>query len=312
MPGRGPVGSETWSSATPSTASTPRSRRIGRDPGLEDGGPSEEGRPRSLIMDVCGAYLRPTGNWTPVSALVRLMASLGVGEQAVRSALSRLVRRDLLEPETRDGTRGYRLTDVALPRLDEADRRIFSHEGPARLADGWVLVSFSLPEYERDLRHALRSRLAWLGFGNLSGGLWMAPGRVEPQLRASVEAMGLQKYVSVFAAHHLGFSDLPALVDRCWDLEQLRIMYADFLERTEPVVASWARSGQTDGEDAFVDYTVALYRWRKFPYLDPGLPVELLPEDWEGERARAAFWTLHDRLAEPALDHVRAVLAATA
>lgn len=293
---------ETWSSATPSTAATPRSTRLS---GEED----EGGRPRSLIMDVCGAYLRPLDGWMPVSALVTLMDELGVGEQAVRSALSRLVRRQLLEPERRHRVRGYRLSDVALPRLADADRRIFSHDEPAVLAQGWVLVSFSLPEFERDKRHALRSRLAWLGFGNLSGGLWMAPARVEAHLLDDVERMGLQKYVTVFRAEHRGFEDIGAVVASCWDLEELRLMYDDFLTRTAPVLAEWQDRPEPRGVEAFVDCTVALYRWRKFPYQDPGLPAEVLPHDWAGARAREVFFALHEILAGPALDHVRAVVA---
>ena len=291
---------ERWSSVTPSTADTPRSTRLDDE--------DEGGRPRSLIMDVCGAYMRPVQGWMPVSALVTLMDELGVGEQAVRSALSRLVRRELLVPERRERVRGYRLSDVALPRLDDADRRIFSHDEPARLEDGWVLVSFSLPEYERDKRHALRSRLAWLGFGNITGGLWMAPARVEQHLHDDVERMGLQKYVTVFRAEHRGFADLAELVRGCWDLEELRLMYDDFLERTEPVLADWRQIGRAAGVDAFVDYTVALYRWRKFPYQDPGLPAEVLPDGWAGARAREVFFELHELLAVPALTHVRAVV----
>ena len=32
--------------------------------------------------------------------------------------------------------------------------------------------------------------------------------------------------------------------------------------------------------------------WRRFPFLDPDLPGELLDHDWPGPRAAAAF---HDR-----------------
>ncbi len=38
--------------------------------------------------------------------------------------------------------------------------------------------------------------------------------------------------------------------------------------------------------DAFVDFTTLSHRWRKFPFLDPGLPVELLPPDWGPHRRR--------------------------
>ncbi|HXV94298.1 MAG TPA: PaaX family transcriptional regulator, partial [Pseudonocardia sp.] len=214
---------EHWTTGTPSTATTPRRR---------DGGP--DGRPGYLIMDVAGAYLRQLGGWMPIAAMVALMGELGVEEQAVRSAISRIAKRGLLVPERRDGVRGYRLSETAEPLLDDADRRIFSTAARARLEDGWVLASFSVPEEERDKRHALRSRLAWLGFGNLSSGLWIAPARIADELAESVERMGFAKYVTVFTAQHRGYEPTIALVERCWDLDGLRDMYADFLTHWEP------------------------------------------------------------------------------
>jgi len=49
-------------------------------------------------------------------------------------------------------------------------------------------------------------------------------------------------------------------------------------------------------------------RWRKFPYLDPGLPQAVLPAGWEGARAAWLFFALHDRLAPAAHAHVRRVV----
>jgi phenylacetic acid degradation operon negative regulatory protein len=48
--------------------------------------------------------------------------------------------------------------------------------------------------------------------------------------------------------------------------------------------------------------------WRRLPYLDPGLPAELLPGDWAGIRAADVFFTLQSRLTEPARAHVKRVI----
>ena len=37
--------------------------------------------------------------------------------------------------------------------------------------------------------------------------------------------------------------------------------------------------------------------YRRFPFLDPGLPGDLLPQDWLGLKAAALFRDLHERLA---------------
>lgn len=44
--------------------------------------------------------------------------------------------------------------------------------------------------------------------------------------------------------------------------------------------------------------------WRQLPYLDPGLPAELLPDDWVGIRAAELFFTLQSRLENGARAYV--------
>ncbi|NUR31049.1 MAG: hypothetical protein HOV83_35245 [Catenulispora sp.] len=285
-------GESGWAGATPSMAASPHS--------------AAGGQPKMLIMDFCGAYLRPLGGWCPIVKIVQLMSELGVDETATRSALARMRERGLLEAEKRHGVRGLRLTDRALPLLAESDQRIFGLQLPARLADGWVLVSFSVPENERAKRHLLRSKLSWLGFGNLSNGLWMAPRRTARDLEKAVKELGFEQYVMTFEGAYTGFEELSGLARRTWNLDELAALYTEFLRWSEPVTARWAEE-HPQGSQAFVDYTLSLYHWRKFPYLDPSLPVELLPEGWPGEPAAQAFAGLRMRLESPALEHVRKV-----
>jgi phenylacetic acid degradation operon negative regulatory protein len=60
-----------------------------------------------------------------------------------------------------------------------------------------------------------------------------------------------------------------------------------------------------------VDYVHVLTEWRRLPYLDPGLPPELLPEKWPGARAAELFFDLRALLEERSRRHVRRVTDAT-
>jgi len=62
-----------------------------------------------------------------------------------------------------------------------------------------------------------------------------------------------------------------------------------------------------DAGAAFADYVRMLTYWRVLPFLDPGLPPEILPRNWGGERATALFMRLHATLTGPALQHVQQV-----
>ena len=263
-------------------------------------------QPRSLIVTIYGSYAREDDGWLSVAALIRLMRALGVDDPAVRSSISRLKRRGILLPERRDGAAGYALSGDAREILSEGDRRIFARPA-ARLEDGWVLAVFSVPESERQRRHTLRSRLAWLGFGTAAPGVWIAPAHLAEDTRAVLRRLGLAPYVDLFRADYLDFADLSQEVARWWDLDGIAEQYGAYVAAWGPVLAAWKRRRGVDPERAFSDYVATLDAWRRLPYLDPGLPGELLPRGWQGTRAADVFFGLRDRLQDAAHEHVAAV-----
>lgn len=121
--------------------------------------------------------------------------------------------------------------------------------------------------------------------------------------------------MNLFRADYLAFGDLREQVGRWWDLDRLERLYQEFLDLSGPVRERWrgrrpgpgGRAGRAHGEAEFADYVLALTAWRRLPYLDPGLPAELLPADWHGARAATEFAALRARLAGPARAHVLAV-----
>jgi phenylacetic acid degradation operon negative regulatory protein len=262
-------------------------------------------QPRALIVTIYGLYARDTGGWFSIAALIRLMAELGVEESAVRSAISRLKLRGLLESRRAGGAAGYGLSDRGSEILTAGDRRIFRRPR-ASTDDGWLLAIFSVPEHERARRHALRSRLAWLGFGTVAAGVWIAPGQLAGETRDVLVADDLAAYVSLFTAGYLAFGDVRDKIGQWWDLDRLEQLYQAFLDSAEPMLARWQGGGDDQGQ-AFADYVRVLTAWRRLPFLDPGLPPELLPADWHGTRAAELFGQLHGRLSGLAREHVLAV-----
>jgi phenylacetic acid degradation operon negative regulatory protein len=257
--------------------------------------------PRSLIVSFFGAYGRELG-WIAVADLVTLLGDLGVDAPAVRSAVSRQKQRGFLEAQQRGGVAGYQLSTEAQEILADGDRRIYQRH-IAKLADGWVMAVFSVPEAERHRRHILRSRLARLGFGSAAPGVWIAPAHLTDEARHTLDRLDLTEYVDLFHADYLAYADLRETVLRWWDLGAVQSGYAEFTEQFEDVDTSL-----TDDALAFATYLRALDAWRRMPYRDPGLPAELLPSDWRGARAADVFFDVHDKLRGPGLRHVRSIV----
>ena len=249
-----------------------------------------------------------------VAALISLLADLGVDEPAVRSSISRLKRREILHARRRDGSAGYELSQTAQAILAEGDHRIFRKER-ARLADGWLLAVFSVPESERSKRHVLRSQLARLGFGTAAPGVWIAPAYLHEATADMLARLGLSGYADLFRADHLAArglagGDLAQKVRQWWDLGQTERLAQDFVTVYEPVLRGWSdRQATAHAREAFADYVQVLTAWRRLPYLDPGLPTELLPPGWAGVKAAEVFFTLQSRLAEAAAAHAASAQA---
>ncbi|WRZ89999.1 PaaX family transcriptional regulator [Streptomyces sp. NBC_01007] len=256
---------------------------------------SEQHAPRSLIVTFYGAYGRFAPGPVPVAELIRLLAAVGVDAPSVRSSVSRLKRRGLLEPaRTVAGAAGYALSPDARQLLDDGDRRVYASAPPED--DGWVLAVFSVPESERQKRHVLRSRLAGLGFGTAAPGVWLAPARLYEETRHTLERLRLDPYVELFRGEHLGFAATADAVARWWDLAAIAKEHEAFLGRHARVLHTWEGRADTPPEEAYRDYLLALDSWRHLPYTDPGLPAALLPEDWPGARSATVFRALHERL----------------
>jgi phenylacetic acid degradation operon negative regulatory protein len=264
-------------------------------------------RPQALIITIYGAYSRPLGGWVSVAALLNLLGVVGVDEASGRGALSRLKRRGILVAERRDGSAGYALADGTRRSFDLGDARVLERRTPPP-DRGWVLAAFSIPEASRDVRYRLRSRLARVGFSQVSGGLWIAPRQLEPDLRNVVASLGLEDLVDIFIAEHTGFTDTAQSVAQWWDLPAIGQSYSAFTREYGPLAASLARRKTApEPQRAFEDYTRVLTAWRPIPYVDPGLSAHYLPKSWPGHRATEVFFTVHDALARNAMAYTREI-----
>ncbi len=236
---------------------------------------------RSALFDVYGDHLRRRGGSAPVAALIRLLAAVDIAAPAVRTAISRMVRQGWLAPvRTADGP-GYELTDRAGRRLDDAYTRIYRTD--AHPWDGcWHLLVADRPA-SRSARERVAAGLAFLGYGPLGGGTWVAA-RTHPDATAVLAGEGVR--AEAFVATYDGTG--PALAGRAWDLAALAAAYERFEVEARALLAGVDPVTAGD-RAAFATRTELVHAWRKFLFLDPGLPAEVLPTDWPGHRAARLF-----------------------
>ncbi len=263
-------------------------------------------RSRTVLVTFLGSIVRRMGNWMPIAGTVELTAHVALDAASVRTAVSRLKKRGWLVSETRGGVRGYALSEVAMAALAAGDEVIWHARQPANLDDGWCVVTFSIPETARARRDQLRSHLSALGFGNMSTATWIAPVRMQPAAERAIAELDLTSFCAVFAGRYVAGADLPTLMARSWDLDAIDEGYRAFITRFAPTAETLASEHALPPEEAFATYLSLVDHWRQLPFLDPGLPTELLPEDWSGGDALALFERLVTLLEGRALAHAAA------
>jgi phenylacetic acid degradation operon negative regulatory protein len=250
-------------------------------------------KPRSLIFDLFGDYLRYRGGAVRLRGLVALMDCFGVPESTVRVVAARMRNEGWLESSRKGRETVYALTETAWQLLDEGRARIFAREqGPW---DGrWHMVIYSVPESERALREQLRKRLSWLGYGLLSASVWISPHKRGDQVMADFADQPSAR-IDMLQARSTGLAADRDMAARSWDLAALDKDYGELLARYRPRLARY-RVGKPLGREALVERMQLIHDYRMFPFRDPDLPPELLPEGWTGRDAHEVFLAAHGLL----------------
>jgi phenylacetic acid degradation operon negative regulatory protein len=250
---------------------------------------------RGYLLTVLGEFVLPVGGRVWTAALLDALGALGVEERTARQAVWRSAERGLLESERIGRRTRWALTDNARRLLTEGSRRIYSLHREPRPWDGrWLLLYVSVPESHRDLRHRMRTRLGWVGFASIGSGTWVSPWvDREFEAREVLDDLDLTAAARSFIALPGGIGDVAEMVSATWPLGEIAAAYDAFVDR-------FGSAPAPDASEAFVHQVRLVHEWRRFPFLDPDLPGDLLPQDWSGYRAAALFHSLHEQWRSPA------------
>ncbi|GGG54237.1 PaaX family transcriptional regulator [Kocuria dechangensis] len=262
-------------------------------------------RPKDLVMDLFGDYVRYTGGSIRLGQLTHLLELFGVEPATTRVTLSRMRKDGWVETERHGREMSYSATPRLLEVLDEGRARIFA---PSRSpwAGQWTMVIYQIPESRRADREQLKKMLSWEGFGQLTPTTWVAPRDVRERMCAALDC-DRDENVHVVLMSTGSLERDRRLARQCWDLEDLSRDYRLFVDECR----QWAEGGAQGlaPEEALVARVRLVSAYRRFPFRDPQLPTALQPDDWPGDTAYELFVRAHQALAGAATEYVSAVLA---
>jgi phenylacetic acid degradation operon negative regulatory protein len=250
---------------------------------------------RSLLFTVAGEFLLPDDQPVWTQALLDVFAELGVEPKSGRQALARTAAEGLLSSD-RSGRRvRWSLTEQGRRLLSTGAERIYGFAGSPRPWDGrWLVLLVSVPESRRQLRHRLRSRLAWAGMGTPAPGVWLSPHPdKQHEVAEVVDELDLTQVSSSFVGPFGTIGRERELVAQAWDLAEVEHAYQEFID-------TFAAAEPATPGAVLREQIQLVHAWRRFPFLDPRLPAELLPGGWAGAKAAEVFHDRHERWADTA------------
>lgn len=250
-------------------------------------------QPKQLLLAFFGEHVVDAAvGPIRASALIGVLEGAGVAAPATRATLDRLVHSGVLARSRSGREILFSLTEHGTAVLREATHRVRGPRPFDPQGTGWTLVTFSIPEHQRMLRHRLRSTLTWEGFAPIRDGLWLAPGEVDLAGSLGPLRQGLPvNAVVAFHARELSGFPIGESVRAAWDIEAIRREHLAFIEIwDDPAAASLAPS-------ALTVRTMLVADWLALLRADPRLPSDFMDAQWPATRSAEVYRRMHERLA---------------
>lgn len=244
----------------------------------------------SLLMTIFGDAIAPRGGAVTLGSLIDLARPFGLAERLVRTAVARLAAEGWVAA-TRHGRRSeYRLTESGRKVFAEATRRIYGVI-PSSWDGQWTLAV--LPPAGGHSRRNVREELRWLGFGQLSPGVYAHPACTLEEARGWLAAVGCGSHCWLLKSATEGLAADRRLVAEGWNLAEIARRYRRFRDTFAPVASAVRGSDALTPQAAFLVRTLLVHEYRKIHLQDPLLPPALLPAEWVGTEAYELTATLY-------------------
>lgn len=241
----------------------------------------ERGRLRvwSLAITIFGDAVVPRGGRISLANLQEVMTRLRIEPGALRTAMSRLAGDGWVVRDKQGRNSFFSLDAHGRHAFDLATRRIYAGAAPA-WSGKWT-VAIAPPGVEAP-------DLASIGFVRVNGSVFLRPDTAEaPDATAELSGM--------LVIHGQGVEH-PENLRSLWPSDEISSAYDGFVSVYSPLLDVFSGSARPEPLDAIAARTLMVHDWRRIVLRDPGLPDDLLPENWPGTRAREIAGDLYLRL----------------
>ncbi|WP_406693121.1 PaaX family transcriptional regulator C-terminal domain-containing protein [Saccharopolyspora sp. ID03-671] len=259
-----------------------------------------------MLITVLGELVHPNDQPVWTSSLLYMLVGMGIEQRTARQAINRAAASGWISAQRQGREVRWELTDSGKRLMEDGAKRVYSLHADADPWDGnWLILLVTIPDAQRSVRKSLYTALDWEGFGNPTPGVWVSP-HVDRQPRAQkvIDELELRSSTLAFVgkASAIGQTE-QELVELSWDLDEVTAKYEELLIR-------YSGLQPAPGDPLLFTHVKLTNEWQRFPFMDPQLPAELLP-NWIGRRAAVLFHQLREAWYEDAQQRWREVVKET-
>ncbi len=247
---------------------------------------AEPTRAKSMVMTIFCDVVYPHGGHVSLGSLVEAGGLVGISEQALRSAVNRLVAEGWLISEAQGRRSIFSFSETGRLRATIPLGRVYqSFDLP--WAGQWNIVIAKNWRLDQEIYLQATKDLLWAGYGRVSDNVFIRPiigGDMTPCCPGSILAKEVVCFVGSEKQCPLN-GDIDDLISRAWDMSTIADRYAAFKERYSPVLASLTKNPSMRSAEAFALRLCMMHDLRRIRIMDPQLPSNLLPKGWKGIKA---------------------------
>ncbi|MCK5149234.1 hypothetical protein KAR48_20940 [bacterium] len=217
-------------------------------------------------------------------SLRELTRPFGVSESSLRTNLSRMVQKRIIET-----CRNGRQVSYSFAAKGESIRsniaKGFKSPDWEDWDETWWGVLFSVPEIDKEQRHRIRTLLGVYRFVPLYAGIWICPAHQDDEIEERFSSIRMNPHCRLVRLQML---DLISRKDatRLWKLDQVNSTFSAALNH---LYKSDKEIKVLSPESAFVMHMKLGEQIVNALAVDPLLPAAFLPDDWLGDRLKTSF-----------------------
>lgn len=230
-----------------------------------------------------------------VGELKALCEPFSITDSSIRTWLSRRVQQGFLSVRKENRTSLYGLSGKG-HRISSNIALSFRTPDWSGWDGSWRGFLFSIPESRKKERHRIRTKLSAYRFAPWYGGFWIRPNhpaeKIEQAFSPEQEG-GTGRLITFLPQQEISAEE----VHRLWKVPKIQEQY---LKGMETIKDELANLSQYSPEEAHVKRIEIGNRAVPLIYQDPLLPPRYLPDEWAGNRFKAAFFKWDDVIREKA------------